>query len=65
MSCLNCKHFNVESWGTCKAFPLGIPLDINDGTFLHKEIHPSQKNKVVYKQGVEASKRVLLKVKPK
>ncbi|MBW2002936.1 MAG: cytoplasmic protein [Deltaproteobacteria bacterium] len=49
-SCLNCKHFNFKIWGTCKAFPEGIPLEINDGTFDHVKVHPDQDNKLVFEE---------------
>ena len=49
-SCLNCKHFNFENWGTCKAFHEGIPLEIADGTFNHIEVHPDQDNKLTFEQ---------------
>ncbi len=35
ISCLNCKHFNIQKFGTCDAFPKGIPVAITSGEFLH------------------------------
>jgi len=34
-SCLNCKHFNFDNWGTCEAFPKGIPVEITFGAVNH------------------------------
>jgi len=36
-TCLNCKHFNFSDWGTCEAFPDGIPHIITIGEHDHKK----------------------------
>ena len=38
-SCPACKHFNDQKWGTCKAFPDGIPFEILSGEFKHDQPH--------------------------
>ena len=35
MSCLKCKHFNLIKWGTCTAYPKGIPFEIQNGSIQH------------------------------
>ena len=39
-SCLNCKSFNFDMWGTCDAFPDGIPTAITFGAENHFEPYP-------------------------
>ena len=34
-SCLDCVHFNRDKWGTCKAYPKGIPNEITFGLVEH------------------------------
>ena len=34
-SCLNCKAFHFNDWGTCDAFPDGIPTEITFGAVNH------------------------------
>ena len=36
-SCLDCEHFHFEDWGTCDAFPNGIPTEITFGVVNHFE----------------------------
>ena len=36
-SCIECKYFHFEDWGTCDAFPGGIPLDILAANVAHDE----------------------------
>jgi len=38
---------------TCKAFPDGIPEEINDGDNLHTKPLKSQDNHIVYKEGTK------------
>ena len=47
-SCWGCKHFNKQKFGTCKAFPEGIPFIINSGEFNHDKPLPTQKNNIVF-----------------
>lgn len=47
--CSKCKNFNTGKLSfTCKAFPDGIPDDILTEDFIHKKIHPKQKNKILF-----------------
>lgn len=47
-SCPACKHFNRKKWGTCKAFPKGIPFIINSGAINHIVPLPDQENNIVF-----------------
>ena len=49
MSCLNCKHFNLKKWGTCKAYPKGIPFEITSGTVDHRMPY-SEDNGIVFEE---------------
>ena len=40
VGCLNCVHFNRDKWGTCDAFPNGIPFAITAGIHDHREPYP-------------------------
>lgn len=44
VSCLNCKHFDRKKFGTCSAFPKGIPVAITSGEFLHTKEYPGDNN---------------------
>jgi hypothetical protein len=53
----NCVHFEGVKWlgkeessevVYCKAFPNGIPGGIAYGEDKHLEVHPDQKNKVIF-----------------
>jgi hypothetical protein len=39
-ACFDCKHLKDKTFGKCKAFPGGIPVDIWDGTKDHLEAYP-------------------------
>jgi|TARA_B100000073_G_C23296962_1_gene396947 hypothetical protein len=41
ISCLDCKHFNLGEWGTCKAYKNGIPFEIVSGELSHIEKLPN------------------------
>ncbi len=44
--CIECK--NYEGVGTCKAFPLKIPVEIITGEFIHDTKHPQQDNNIIF-----------------
>lgn len=44
--CILCKNYQGEL--KCKAFPDGIPTDILQGRFDHKERHPEQDNDILF-----------------
>ena len=37
MCCLNCKNYNYDKIGICKAYPSGIPFIIESGEIDHSE----------------------------
>ncbi|MAH46965.1 hypothetical protein CMI37_14140 [Candidatus Pacearchaeota archaeon] len=48
-TCVGCERLEGEGFNEyCKAFPKGIPEDIQNGEFDHKKIHPLQTNEVVF-----------------
>ena len=53
IGCLSCKNFNPGKWGTCKAFPEGIPHQIVSGEMEHSEPVEDQENDIVYEQITE------------
>ena len=40
ISCGDCRHFNRTQWGTCAAYPNGIPLPIASGEIAHTSPQP-------------------------
>ena len=40
ISCGDCKHFNRAQWGTCAAYPTGIPVPIASGEIAHTTPQP-------------------------
>ena len=40
-SCLNCKNYDQDSLGNCKAYPDGIPFEIVSGELSHIEHLPN------------------------
>ena len=41
ISCLDCKHFDLGNWGTCKAYKDGIPFEIVSGELSHTDKLPN------------------------
>ena len=40
-SCLNCKNYDQDSFGNCKAYPDGIPFEIISGELSHLVNQPN------------------------
>lgn len=49
-SCLACVHLDREKFGTCEAFPDGVPFAINSGEFSHNRVYPGQENDIVFEK---------------
>lgn len=46
--CLYCKHMDINYIGRCKAFPKGIPIEINNGEVIHNKILKNQKGTFIF-----------------
>lgn len=46
--CMECVHYLGVL--ECEAFPGGIPNDILSGEFDHTEVHPKQRNEIVFEK---------------
>jgi len=47
-SCPMCEHFNREKYGTCKAYPDGIPFEIVSSEVSHDKPLPDQEGQFVF-----------------
>lgn len=48
IGCLACKNLNINKFGTCQAFPDGIPHQIVSGEIEHIKPLSDQDNNIVF-----------------